>query len=131
MTAEELTRAFLKTPEMAEHQNVIGTVNSRLDEGDTETVCLQVPKQFLTMLEFVERNNAADAGRTAATAADVLNQIVKNELHDMLHWLVVQPARFAHYRNLWNHYCDEQGAPEHKIPTPGEVSPKDGEEGPF
>lgn len=130
MTAEELTRAFLKTPEMAEHEKVIGTVNARLDEGDTETVCLQVPKQFLTMLEFVERNNAADAGRTPAPATDVLSQIVKNELHDMLHWLVVQPAHFAHYRNLWNRFCDAQNAPEQKIPDPL-ASAKSDEEGPF
>ena len=130
MTAEELTQAFLKTPEMAEHQKVIGTVNARLDEGDTETVCLQVPKQFLTMLEFVERNNAADAGRTPAPASDALNQIVKNELHDMLHWLVVQPARFAHYRNLWNRFCEEQNAPDQKIPDPlANMEPH--EEGPF
>jgi hypothetical protein len=130
MTAEELTMAFLKTPEMAEHQKVIGTENARLDEGDTEIVCLQVPKQFLTMLEFVERNNAADAGRTPAPTTDVLSQIVKNELHDMLHWLVVQPAHFAHYRNLWNRFCEEQNAPEQKIPD-RQASAKPDEEDPF
>ena len=130
-TAEELTAAFLKTPAMAEHTKIIGTVNAQLDPGDTETVCLQIPKQFLTMLEFVERNNASDEGRKADPAAKVLGQMVLNELHDMLHWLVVAPAHFDRYRDLWNRYCDEQGAPEHKIPTPGEAAPKDGEEGPF
>ncbi len=65
MTAEELTKAFLKTPAMVEHAKVIGTVNDRLDEGDTETVSLQVPKQFLAMLEYDERENAAHEGRQA------------------------------------------------------------------
>ena len=130
MTAEELTRAFLKTPEMVEHKTVIGTVNARLDDGDTETVCLQIPKQFLTMLEFVERNDAADAGREPATPAAQLNQIVKNDLHEILHWLVVEPVHFAHYRKLWNRFCDEQNAPEQKIPDPL-ASVKPDEEGPF
>ncbi len=52
-TAEELTAAFLKTPAMVEHTKIIGTVNAQLDPKDTETVCLKIPKQFLTMLEFV------------------------------------------------------------------------------
>lgn len=80
------------------------------------------------MLEFVERNNAADAGRTPAAAVDVLSQIVKNELHDMLHRLVAAPAHFAHYRNLWNRFCDEQNALEHKIPDPLASAKPDGED---
>ena len=130
-TAAELTAAFLKTPAMVEHSKVIGTVNAQLDPGDTETVSLKIPKQFLTMLEFVERNNAADKGRKAAPAAKVLGRIVLNELHDMLHWLVVAPAHFGRYRDLWNRFCEEQGAPQHKIATPQDAAakPQGGEEG--
>ena len=70
------------------------------------------------MLEFVERNNAADKGRKADPATKVLGQMVLNELHDMLHWLVVAPAHFDRYRDLWNRFCDEQNAPQHKIASP-------------
>jgi len=129
-TAEELTAAFLKTPAMVEHTKIIGTVNAQLDPGDTETVCLQIPKQFLTMLEFVERNNASDEGRKADPAAKVLGQMVLNELHNMLHWLVVAPAHFARYRDLWNRFCDQQGAPDQKIPA-AQTSAENGGEGPF
>ena len=130
-TAEELTAAFLKTPAMVEHTKVIGTVNAQLDPGDTKTVSLKIPKQFLTMLEFVERNNAAEKGRKADPAAKVLGQIVLNELHDMLHWLVVAPAHFNRYRDLWNRFCDEQNAPQHKIAMPQDAAakPQGGEEG--
>ena len=131
MTAEELTKAFLKTPAMIEHAKVIDTVNARLDEGDTETVSLQVPKQFLAMLEYDERENAAHEGRKPEPVIKVLGRMLHNQLHERLHWLVVAPAHFPRYRDLWNRYCDEQGAPEHKILTPGEASPKDGEEDPF
>ena len=129
-TAEELTAAFLKTPAMVEHTKIIGTVNAQLDPGDTETVCLQIPKQFLTMLEFVERNNASDEGRKADPAAKVLGQMVLNELHDMLHWLVVAPAHFDRYRDLWNRFCDEQNTPQHKIAKPQDAAAQGGE-GPF
>ncbi len=131
LTAAELTAAFLKTPAMAEHVKTIGTVNAQLDPQDTGTISLQIPKEFLTMLEFVERNNAADAGRDAEPADKVLAQIVLNELHDMLHWLVVAPGRFAHYRKLWNQFCDEQGAPNEKIPDPTTAPAPKAEEGPF
>jgi hypothetical protein len=129
-TAAELTAAFLKTPAMAEHTKIIGTVNAQLDPKDTETICLKIPKQFLTMLEFVERNNAADMGRVANPATKVLGQMVLNELHDMLHWLVVAPAHFDRYRDLWNRFCDQQGAPDQKI-LAAQTSAEKGGEGPF
>ena len=130
MTTDELNAAFLKTPEMIEHRKTIGAILNRLDPEDTETVCLQIPKQFLAMLDFTERHDAAAAGRVAAPADQVLNQIVVNELHDQLHWLTVAPARFAYYRNLWNRFCDLHGAADQKIPDP--LAPtQQGGEGPF
>ena len=80
---------------MAEHAVTVEMFNAQMDPTDTETVSLQVPKQFLTMLEFLERKNALDAGREPISAAEVLDQIVRNELHQTLHWLTVEP-RISH-----------------------------------
>jgi len=74
-------------------------------------------------------HNASDEGRKADPAAKVLGQMVLNELHDMLHWLVVAPAHFDRYRDLWNRFCDEQNAPQHKIAKP--KTPQHRREGPF
>lgn len=128
MTAQELTKAFLKTPEMVEHARVIGAVNDKLDTDDTVTVGLQIPKQFLTMLEFVERTEAAHEGREPEPVGEVLNLMLINQLQEELHWLVVEPAHFERYRDLWNRFCDKQGAPEHKILSEQKAPP---EEGPF
>ena len=73
----------------------------------------------------------AIAGVTPLPAAKVLNQILLNELHDQLHWLITDPARFSHYRDLWNRFCDQQGAPDQKIPAPQQPTEGEGGEGPF
>jgi hypothetical protein len=122
MTAQELTKAFLKTPEMVEHARVIGEVNDKLDTDDTVTVGLQIPKQFITMLEFVSRTEAAHEGREPEPVGEMLNLMLVNQLQEELHLLVVAPAHFERYRDLWNRFCDEQGAPEHKI-LPEEEAP--------
>jgi hypothetical protein len=49
-----------------ERTNIIGSVNVQGRPRVFQTVCLQIPKQFLPMVEFVERNNARDYNRTAA-----------------------------------------------------------------
>jgi len=113
-TAEDLTREFLKTPAMVEHTRMLDEVQTSRDAGN-QTVTVSVSNPFATMLEFVERNNAAAAGRTPDPLANLVQQIVDNELANMLHWLVVSPGSFPRYRDLWNSFCDERGAPEHKI----------------
>lgn len=113
-TAEDLTREFLKTPAMVEHARMLAKVQNSRDPSD-ETVAIKIPKPYAVMLDFVERNNAAAAGRAPDPLAKLVQQIVTNELEDMLHWLVVAPGRFTRYRELWNTFCDEHGAPHHKI----------------
>jgi hypothetical protein len=69
-------------------------------------------------------------GRAHTRIDKVLTRIVDNEVQEELHWLVVEPAHFERYRNLWNRFCDEQGAPEHKIGAPQKAEARGGE-GPF
>lgn len=114
-TATELTKAFLQTPAMVEHAEVIGAVNDELDTDDTVTAELQIPRQFMKMLEFVERTQAKDEGRQPEQVGEVLNMMLVNQLQEMLHLLVVAPGHFPRYQKLWNRFCDDQGAPEHKI----------------
>ena len=125
--AEKLTKLFYKTPAMIEHQRVIDAINDTSALDHDVTVSLKIPRRFITMLEFRERQNAADAGRAPAPAEERLTRTLINALEEELHWLVVEPARFEHYRNLWNRFCDEQGAPEEKIPPPGTVKDEGGE----
>jgi hypothetical protein len=126
--AAQLTKLFLKTPEMVEYAQVIGDVNDKLDTDDTVTVGLQIPKQFITMLEFVERTEAAHEGREPEPVGEVLNLMLVNQLQEELHLLVVAPEQFPRNRDLYNRFCDEQGAPEHKI-LPEQEAPT--EESPF
>src|SRR5262245_39503527 len=95
--SQELTELFHKTPEMQEYTRRVGTINARLDPGDTVSVTLAIPKQFMSLIEFIEEKNAAEAGGKPKPAKKVLNQILVNELHEQLHWAVVEPARFSHY----------------------------------
>jgi hypothetical protein len=125
--AEKLTRLFYKTPAMTEHQKVIDAINDTAALDHDVTVSLKIPRRFITMLEFRERQDAADAGRAPASAEELLTLALVGELEEQLHWLVVEPARFEHYRNLWNRFCDEQGAPEEKIPPPGTAKDEGGE----
>ncbi len=113
-TAEDLTREFLKTPAMIEHARMLDQVQTSRDTGK-QTVTVTVSNPFAAMLEFVERNNAAAAGRVPDPLAAIVQQIVDNELADMLHWLVVSPGSFPRYRDLWNSFCENRGAPQHKI----------------
>jgi hypothetical protein len=121
--AEELTELFYKTPEMRECRETAGTVNNRLDSSDTARIRVNIPKAFIPMIELIERNHAADAGRSPRRVEQVLSQILVNELHGQLHWLTTGPAYFEHYRNLWNRFCDAHGAPEEKIPEPDVPKP--------
>ena len=89
-----------------------------------------MPREFIRLTEFLEQKRAADAGVAPLPPDKVINQIILNELHDQLHWLVVEPAHFEHYRELWNRFCDEQGAPEEKIPDPLTTA-EEGGESPF
>lgn len=124
--AAALTKLFHKTPAMVEHRAVIDAL-TEADIDQDVTVAVTVPRRFLTMLEFREGQEAADAGRVPAPAAELLTRRLTNELEDELHWLTVAPARFEHYRNLWNRFCDEQGAPEEKIKPPAAAEGEDGE----
>jgi len=129
--AQELTELFYKTPEMQECKQIAGTVNGRLDPDDTVPVTLAVPKEFIRLTDFLEQKRAGEAGVTPRPADKVLNQIMLNELHEQLHWLVVEPAHFGYFRNLWNRFCDQEGAPEEKIADPASGPATGGEEGPF
>jgi hypothetical protein len=128
---EELSRLFGKTPEMQECVKTAGAINSQLDPGDTVPVKIDIPKQFIQLTEFLEQKRATAAGVKPRPAAKVLNQIILNELHDQLHWLVTSPAHYAYYRDLWNHFCDAHDAPEEKIPDPLLGEAKGVQEGPF
>ncbi len=125
--AEKLTKLFYKTPAMIEHKRVIDAINDTSALDEDVTVSLKIPRRFITMLEFRERQDAADAGRAPVPAEELLTRTLVGELEEQLHWLVVEPARFKHYRNLWNRFCDEQGAPEEKIPPPGKAKDGGGE----
>ena len=130
--SEELTAQFFQTPEMQECKQMAGSVNNKLDPGDTVSIRIDVPKEFIRLTEFLEMKRAAEAGVTPRPAAKVLNQVMLNELHQNLHWLTVGPLSFSYYRNLWNRFCDEQGAPEEKLGDDGKpIASKGGEEGPF
>lgn len=127
--AEQLTKLFLKTPAMVEHAEMIDAVHNRTD-WTSDTVCIEVAKPLLAMLEFQERAEAVENGRAPEPLDKILARIVDNELQEELHWLAVAPAHFERYRNLWNRFCDEQGAPEHKIEAPEKTEARGGE-GPF
>jgi hypothetical protein len=128
--AAELTKLFYKTAEMQDYTLTLAAINADLDPEDTVPVKIDVPRGFLRLVEFLEQKRASDAEVSPQPAPIVLSQLVVNELHDQFHWLTVKPAHFVHYRNLWNRFCDEQGAPEQKIAAPHAGAPEDGN-GPF
>lgn len=129
--AEEVTELFYQTPEMQEYKQTAGSITSKLDPGDTVSIKIDVPKEFIRLTEFLEMKRVAGGTGAPRPAAKVLNQIMLNELHDQLHWLVVSPTRYAYYRDLWNRFCDKQGAPEERIADPAKPPASSGEEGPF
>ena len=129
--AQELTELFRKTPEMQECALVAGSIVSKLDPEDTVSIKIDVPKEFVRLTEFLEQKRTTGASGKPRPAAKVLNQILLNELHDRLHWLTVDPSRYEYYRNLWNRFCDEQGAPEEKIADPAGAPAESSEDGPF
>ena len=116
--AEELAELFYQTPEMQECKQTAGSITGKLDPGDTVSIKIEVPKEFIRLTEFLEMKRVAGSSVAPRPAAKILNQVMLNELHEQLHWLVVGPVRFAYYRDLWNRFCDAQGAPEEKIPDP-------------
>lgn len=127
--AQELTAQFNATPEMQECNLTAGSIRNKLDPEDTVSVQIDVPKEFIRLTEFLEKKRTDEAGATPRPASKVLNQIMLNELHEQLHWLVVAPVRFSYYRDLWNRFCDTHGAPEEKIPDGKQTTA--GNEGPF
>jgi hypothetical protein len=88
----------------------------------------RVGKQVRTVLS--QSGSSMKPGRAHTPIDKVLARIVDNEVQEELHWLVVEPAHFECYRNLWNRFCEEQGAPEHKIGAPQKAEARGGE-GPF
>jgi hypothetical protein len=129
--AAQLTKAFNETPEMLELRQTAGSIMNKLDPEDTVSIKIDVPKEFVRLVEFLEKKRAAADGAAPRSTEQILNQSVVNELHDQLHWMVVGPARYPYYRDLWNRFCDAQGAPEEKIPD-GTATAQEGEdEGPF
>ncbi len=126
--AAELTAAFLKTPEMEEAKTTAGTLLNQLDEGDTVTLKIELPRALVQLAEFLERKQA---GKAAKDAAALLTRHLHNDLHQELHMLTVAPLSFSYYRDLWNRFCDEQGAPEHKLADPSSQAGQGGEEEPF
>jgi len=128
--AEELTREFLKTTPMVEHARVLQDIQDDPDWRN-EAVTVDVAKPLLKMLEFVEHLEAADEGRKPEQVKEILSRILDNHLQAELQGLVVSPGSHRHYRDLWNAFCDKNGAPEHKIPDPGDISKDDGNQEPF
>lgn len=128
--AEELTALFYQTPEMQECKKTADAIANQLDPEDTVAVTIDVPKEFIRLTDFLEGKRAADAGGAPLPAQTVLSRILINELHDQLHWLITGPARYSHYRDLWNRFCEAHGAPEEKI-ADGTATGKTTEEGPF
>ena len=126
--AAELTALFLKTPEMQECKTTAGTILNQLDEGDTVSIKIELPRALVQVAEFLEHKRA---GKAAKDAAKVLSRYLHNDLHDELHMLTVAPLSFDYYRNLWNRFCDSQGAPEEKIADPATGPEQGREERPF
>jgi len=129
-TAERLSKLFYKTPEMEECRQTADSINNSLNPDDTVPVQINVPREFLRLTEFLEQKRATAAGVVPLPTPKVLNQILLNELHDQLHWLITGPARFSYYRDLWNRFCDEQGAADQKIPD-SQGSAGEAGDGPF
>jgi hypothetical protein len=123
---EELGRLFLETPEMREYTAVTQDISNTLDEDDTVPFQLHVPRQFLQLVDFLEQKRALQAGVSPVTAERTLNQMFMNLLHEELHSLITEPLTYPYYLELWNRFCDAQGAPEQKIVQPAEKA-----EGPF
>jgi hypothetical protein len=126
----ELTALFLKTPEMQEAKTTAGTLLNQLDEGDTVSIQIELPRALVQLAEFLERKRAGKA-TAAKDAAKVLARYLHNDLHEELHMLTVAPLSFGYYRDLWNRFCDAHGAPEHKIADPNAAPDQGREEGPF
>ena len=101
-TAEELTSAFLKTRPWP------NTPKSSGQSTPSSTRRIPKPSASKSPSSFLPCWNSSNAITPPTWAAlrtpptKVLGQMVLNELHDMLHWLVVAPAHFARYRDLWN-----------------------------
>ena len=129
--AAQLTKLFYETAEGKELRQTAGSILNKLDPEDTVSIKIDVPKEFVRLTEFLEQKRVVGTATKPRPAAKVLNQIIVNELHDQLHWLVVGPARYEYFRNLWNRFCDEQGAPEEKIADPASSPAKGSEEVPF
>ena len=125
-SAAELSKLFAQTPEMIEHRQVSGAINNQLDQDDTVPVQLNVPRQFVRLVEFLEQKRAVDEQVTPDSVEKTLNQTMLNMLHQDLHMLITEPLTFPYYQGLWNRFCDVQGAPEQKVGQPEEK-----EEGPF
>jgi hypothetical protein len=129
--AEALSRLFLKTPEMQECVTTADSINNRLNPEDTVAVQVDVPREFIRLTEFLEQKRALTAGAGPRPPHEVLNQILLNDLHDQLHGLITGPARFGYYRDLWNRFCDAQGAPQLKIADPSADEKGTATDGPF
>jgi hypothetical protein len=125
-----LTKLFWKTTEMQECRQTADSINNRLNQEDTVAVQLDVPREFIRLTEFLEQKRATAAGVEPLPPPQVLNQLLLNELHDQLHGLITGPARFGYYRDLWNRFCDEQGAADQKL-SDLPASAGEGGEGPF
>jgi len=129
--AEALGKLFLTTPEMQECVTTADSINNRLNPEDTVAVQVDVPREFIRLTEFLEQKRASTAGVGPRPPREVLNQILLNELHDQLHWLITGPARFGYYRALWNTFCDAHGAQEQKIAEPRVDEEGTATDGPF
>ena len=128
--AAQLTKLFYETAEGRELRQTADSINGKLNMGDTVAVKIDVPKEFIRLTEFLEQKRVLGTPTKPRSVAKVLNQILLNELHDQLHWLVVGPARYEYFRSIWNRFCDAQGAPQEKIAEPA-GGPAKAEEGPF
>ena len=129
--AARVANLFWKTTEMEECRRTADSIKNNLNPEDTVAVKIDVPREFLRLTQFLEKKRATAAGVEPLPPPQVLNRILLNELHDQLHGLITGPARFDYYRDLWNHFCDAQGAPELKIADPSADEKGTATDGPF
>lgn len=130
---QEIFRLFLRTPEAQEHRAAVEKANDGVcsDEYATVELTIEIPRPFVDLFTYIERLNARDAGREPESITAIVQQDVHNDMHQRLHWLVVEPQLFEHYRNMFNRFCVANGWPEFQLKERPKGAEEGGSDGPF
>jgi hypothetical protein len=56
-----------------------GSITNKLDPGDTVSIKIEVPKEFIRLTEFLKQKRVSGAKVAPRPAAKALNQILLNE----------------------------------------------------